>query len=106
MSKYIAKSTIAGVVTTGRLILLFFPDSIVLDFEKEEVTADCSEPFVIAFSDVIDAELIHNRYCADILLESKTRRYTIRGLSTRKAVKIKHLLRNYIWNQIMKRRIL
>jgi hypothetical protein len=99
---YFAKSTVWGAVTTGRLILLFFPENITLDIEKKEVSIDSGEASVVNLSDLIDAELVHHRYCVDILLESKTRRYTVRGLDMKKAGRIKNFIRNYIWEQIVK----
>lgn len=91
-----------GALTTGRLFLLFSPDSIDIDFDKKEINLKSGEPTDVNLSDLIDAELLYHGHCADLLLESKLRRYTVRGLNKRRARKLKSLLRSYIWNRIIK----
>ncbi len=99
ISKYIAKSSIIGILTTRRFNLLFARDGINLDIDRKEIVVLGSNSTQIDLSKLIDVESVHHRHCSDIVLETHHGRHVIKCLETRISRKIKYILQIMIWER-------
>lgn len=107
MRKYKTKSTFFGLLTRMKLNLLINPDRVNLDLEKKEITVfSGTECFRSDLSELVDVEVVYYKCCTDFILETKSRKCTIRCLGFHISGKLKSIIRSYLWTHLMRSRSL
>ena len=98
--EYSAVSTIKGIISTGRLKLLFKPHLIILNVEEMKIIINSPKTHVIFCDDITGIDLYYSHYCADMDIETTKKRFKIKCLGIDSAQEIKDVLNSYIWEKM------
>ena len=98
--EYSAVSTIKGIISTGRLKLLFKPHLIILNVEEMKIIINSPKKQILSYDDVTGIDLYYSHYCADMDIETAKKRFRIKCLGIESAQEIKDVLNSYIWEKM------
>ncbi|MCL1943148.1 MAG: hypothetical protein FWF54_06330 [Candidatus Azobacteroides sp.] len=94
---YEAKSDIWNALIKGRLKLVFVPDFIRVDLEKEEIKIEGNVPYHTSLNDIIGADITYHKRCADINIDTSDRIISVRCVRTCIAEKMKNLIDGWLY---------
>lgn len=99
-NEYSAISTIKGIISTGRLKLLFKPHLIVLDEVEKKVRINSPNEQTLLYDDVTGIDLYYFNYCVDLDIETEDNKIRLKCLDIDSAQEIKDILNYYIWEKM------
>lgn len=98
--RYIVVSTLKGILSTGRIKLLFKPNFILFDLQQKNLVINNTKNSPIPIRKVLGIDLIYHSYCADLDIETTGGIISVKSLDIGRAQHMRDILNIHIWKAL------